>query len=336
MNPRLEKTRQKLLEEGLDAIFISQAENRRYLSGFAGTAGYLLISIQDAVLATDFRYTEQAAEQAPDFRIIRISGDMDGWVPALVLDSEIRKLGFEASDISFSVFKKLSGSIEKTGKGISLTPTEGIVDRLRAVKDTREIENIREAARLADAAFERCLSVIRPGITEKELAWEMEKFMRQAGGDAPPFELIVASGSNAAMPHHRPGSREISRGEPVIIDIGANINGYMSDLSRTVYLGQKDKTFDTLYNIVLEAQQAAIDNISAGRTAGDIDGYAREIISGAGHGEDFGHGLGHGVGLAAHEEPRIGPGSSTVLEDNMVFTVEPGIYINGWGGIRIE
>jgi Xaa-Pro aminopeptidase len=336
MTPRLQKLRQKIAEKGLDALFVSQTENRRYLSGFTGTAGFLLISQHQAILATDFRYTQQASLQAPDFQIFQTRGNLDDWVSALFFEANVKTVGFEATDLSFFSYQRFAEAIRKINKGIEIVPTEGIVESLRAVKDSEELYNISAAARLVDAVFEHCLSVIRRGITERELAWEMESYMREEGGEPPSFEFIVASGENAAMPHHRPTDRRIQLGEPVLIDIGACMYGYHSDLSRTTCLERQDRTYDKVYNIVLEAQLAAIQQIEAGKPASEIDRHAREIIARAGYGEAFGHGLGHGIGLGTHEEPRLSPYSNAILEENMVFTVEPGIYIQGWGGVRIE
>lgn len=336
MNTRVRRLRQKLVEKGLDALFVSQADNRRYLSGFVGSAGFLLISSQTAILATDFRYIQQAAIQAPDFQIVQIKGEMEAWLPSLFGGANPKTLGFEATDLSFASYQRFAEALRKTGGDIQLVSSEGLVEELRVVKDPEELYNLTTAADLADSALEHCLATIRRGMTEKELAWEMEQFMRDNGAAAPPFELIVAAGENAAMPHHRPTDRAIGLGEPIIMDIGANIDGYVSDLSRTICLERQDKTYDKLYNIVLEAQLAAIQQVEAGKLASEIDRVARDIITRAGYGEDFGHGLGHGVGLVAHEAPRLGPNSTVILADNMVFTIEPGIYVKGWGGIRIE
>ncbi|MBI4331654.1 MAG: aminopeptidase P family protein [Chloroflexi bacterium] len=336
MNRRVTRLREKLAEQGLDALWISQPENRRYLSGFFGTAGFLLISQSAAILATDFRYTEQAAREAPDFQIFQSKGEIPAWLPSLLGGLPIGRLALEATDLTMATYHRIADTVKTAGLPIELVATEGIVERLRAVKEAQEIYSITGAARLADAAAEHCRTVIRRGMTEKDLAWEMEKFMRERGSGPTPFSLIVACGPNAAMPHHHPTTRSIELGEPVIIDIGANVDGYLSDLSRTVCLERQDRTYDKLYNIVLEAQLAAIEYVQAGRPAVEVDQCARDVITRAGYGEAFGHGLGHGVGLAGHEAPRLGPLSDAILEENMVFTVEPGIYIKDWGGIRIE
>lgn len=336
MNQRVQNLRRKLTEKGLDAFFVSQPENRRYLSGFVGSAGFLLISKEAAVLATDFRYVEQAAAQAPDFEIFKITGDMGSWLPGLLDKLPIEALGFEGADMTFATFQRFEGAVKKAGSQIRLVPTEALVEKLRAVKEPGELYTISAAARVADAAVEHCRSIIRRGITERELSWEMEKFMREHGSGPPAFELIVACGKNAAMPHHRPTADTVELGQPIVIDIGANVDGYLSDISRTVCVERQDRTYDKIYNIVLEAQLAAIEGVRAGMPATEVDRFARDVITRAGYGDAFGHGTGHGVGLAEHEEPRVGPGSDAIIEENMVFTVEPGIYVKDWGGIRIE
>ena len=332
MSHRLEKLRQRLAESELGAILISQGENRRYLSGFTGSAGFLLISQKSAILATDFRYVEQAQSQAPDFDIAQIEGELPKWFPDLASSLGAKRIGFEANDLSFSTYRQLVATAGEK----ELVPTEEIVESLRAIKDEEELELITRAVELADAAFEEVAPMIHPGMKEKEVAWELEKLLRERGSETVPFDLIVASGPNSTLPHARPSDRVLLRGEPVVIDIGARFQGYCSDLSRTIYLGNEDKTFGKIYDLVLGAQLTAIATIEARMSGEEADALARTVIEQGGYGEAFGHGLGHGVGLAPHEQPRLGRGSSTTLADGMVFTIEPGIYIKGWGGVRIE
>ena len=332
MDRRLEKLRQKLEENGLDAILVSQAENRRYLSGFTGSAGFLLVAEKSAILATDFRYTEQAQEQATDFEVVRIEGDLQKWFPDLISSLRVKRVGFEANDIPVSTHQRLAATEGEK----ELVPTEDVVESLRAIKDEAELTFITRAVELTDAVFEEVVPVIRPGMTEKEVAWEIERSLREKGSESVPFDLIVASGPNSALPHARPTDRAIAIGEPVVIDIGARFEGYASDLSRTIFLGNEDKTFARMYDLVLGAQLTAIATIEAGMSGEQVDALARTVIEQGGYGEAFGHGLGHGIGLAPHELPRLGRGSSTILSDGMVFTIEPGIYVKGWGGVRIE
>jgi Xaa-Pro aminopeptidase len=336
VNNRLQKLRKKFSEKEIDAIFVTQSENRRYLSGFDGSAGFLIISTKKAVLATDFRYTEQAVAEAPDFEILRIANNINDWFPGLISEMGIKKLGFEAGDVSFNFHRQLREALKKKKVSTDMIPVDGLVESVRAVKEPGEIELIKKAAAITDAAYESVVKIIRPGVTEKKVAWELEKSLREGGSQTLPFEIIVASGPRAALPHAKPSERVIEDGEPVVIDMGAKYEGYASDLTRTVCAGTADDTFKKVYNTVLKAQKAAMAMISKGITGKAADSIAREIIQKAGYGEAFGHSLGHGVGLAPHELPRLGPNSEDTLADGMVFTVEPGIYISGWGGVRIE
>jgi Xaa-Pro aminopeptidase len=333
---RLQKLRTLIAEKGLDALLLSQSENLRYLSGFTGSSGWLLISGQNAILATDFRYIEQAKGESPDFEITQTNQELRDWLPSLVSDLGWHKLGFEANSISYKGYHKLSEAIKTKQVNLELVPTTGIVEQLRSIKEPEELEFIIKAVELVDAAFEQAKGIIRPGITEKEAAWEIEKFLRQEGSEGMPFEIIVASGPNSALPHARPTEKIIYSGEPVLIDMGARISGYCSDFSRTLFLGKADKTFRETYNIVLKAQTAAIERVESGMDAPQADQLARSVVEQAGYGDAFGHGLGHGVGLAVHESPTLGPNSSDSLADGMVFTIEPGIYLAGQGGVRIE
>ena len=333
---RLQKLRQSLAQQELDAFIVSQPENRHYLSGFTGSAGWLLISASDSFLAVDFRYVEQARKEAPDFDVVHVKGDLANWLPKLASDSGFKKVGFEAEHLPFAIYQQLCKTVGDGDYKIKLVPTSGLVEPIRAVKEPEEIEFITEAVKLADAAFEHVKSVIRPGVSEKELAWELERFLRESGSEPMPFDIIVASGYNAALPHAKPSGRVIIENEPVVIDLGARVNGYCSDLSRTFFLGGEDKTFSKIYDIVLGAQLTALAAIISGISGDQADRLARAVVEQAGYGDAFGHGLGHGVGLGAHESPRLGPNSSDLLVDGMVFTVEPGIYIAGWGGVRIE
>jgi len=336
LKSRLQKLRQKLDEKELDAIFILQPENRFYLSGFDGSAGYLLVSPQDAILATDFRYVEQAKAQATDYQIFQVTGKRSEWFPRLLGELNMGKLGFEAGDIAFALYRELSDILDKAKPRLKLVPVDGLVESLRGTKEPEEIELITRAVEIADNAFDYVTDRVQVGMTEKEVAWELEKYMREHGSQATPFDIIVASGPNSALPHAKPSERKINSGEPVIIDMGARIGGYCSDLSRTICPGAPDDTFTKVYNTVLEAQLAAIAMIKEGMTGEEADKIARRIIEDAGFGDAFGHSLGHGVGLAEHELPHVGPRSREILSDGMVFSIEPGIYLVGWGGVRIE
>jgi Xaa-Pro aminopeptidase len=336
MSTRLGGLRNQLHHNGIDAILVSQSENRRYLSGFTGSAGFLLISQDSAVLATDFRYVEQAQYEAPAFELVRTKGTLSKWLPSLLSGLDIQRLGFEGRDVPFLIYSELTKAAGEAGREISLVSTEELVETLRAVKEQAELECLEEAAALSDAALEEILPGVQPGISERELAWQLESFMRRNGSEPLPFDIIVASGPNSAMPHAKPTDRVIDANEPVVIDLGAKVRGYSSDITRTICMGEGDNTFRRIYDIVLGAQLTAIATLQIGMNGEQVDQLARTVIAQAGYEGNFGHGLGHGVGLAAHEQPRLGPESSNVLTNGMVFTVEPGVYIPGWGGIRIE
>ncbi len=333
---RLQKLRQKLAEKEIDGIFISQLENRYYLSGFDGSAGYLLITPQITVLATDFRYTEQAKTEAPDYRIFQITSNTSDWLPRLLSELNLSRLGFEAGHITFALYRELLEILNKAQPNLKLIATEGMVESIRAIKEPKEIELIAQAADISDSAIDHINNTVHPGMTEKEVAWEIEKFMRENGSQSLPFEIIVASGPNSALPHAKPSERQISSSEPVVIDIGARVGGYASDLTRTICLGAPDDTFKKVYDTVLGAQLTALAIIQEGMSGTEADSLARTVIQEAGYGEAFGHGLGHGVGLVVHEQPRLGPNSTELLTSGMVFSVEPGIYLPNWGGVRIE
>ncbi len=333
---RLLKLRQKLAEKEIDGILISQPENRYYLSGFDGSSGYLLVTPQNIVLATDFRYVEQAKAQAPACRLFQITGNTADWLPRLLTELNLSRLGFEAGHVTLSWHRELSEVLNKAGSRLELVPLEGVVESLRTVKETDEIELITRAAEISDLAMQHIVDRIYAGMTEKEIAWEIEKFMRENGSQSLPFEVIVASGPNAALPHAKPSARRVNSGEPVLIDIGARFSGYSSDLTRTICVGEPDATFKKIYDIVLGAQLAAMAIIKEGMKGDEADSLARTVIEEAGYKEAFGHSLGHGVGLATHEQPHLGPKSADILTSDMVFTIEPGIYLPGWGGVRIE
>lgn len=333
---RIQRLVARLGDKDIEGIFISQPENRRYLSGFEGSAGFLFITPKDRILATDSRYTVQARSQAPDYELRTISGDTGQWFPQIIDELGIERLGFESEHIAFAQYQRLCDILSKSPSQLKLIPTDGVVESLRALKEPEEIGLMKQAATIADAAMDYIRDKLCVGMTELEAAWEIEKFMREEGSQAIPFEIIVGSGPNAALPHAQPSARAIKASEPIVIDIGARVEGYGSDLSRTLCLGAPDETFKKVYDTVLGAHNAAIAITKEGMSGGEADQIARTVIEEGSYGQNFGHGLGHGVGLAPHELPRLGPNSTDKLENNMVFTIEPGIYIEGWGGVRIE
>jgi len=335
MNPRLSALRRKLAEQNLDAILITQPENQRYLSGFTGSAGVLLISQDQAIIATDFRFFEQVARQALDFQLAKVEGKFAALLPQLVEQVEAKRVGFESAHLTFDQHREWA----EVAEGFELVPTKDIVEDLRAVKDEDELNTIKKAVALSDAAFAHILGSIEPGMTERDVAWELESYMRTHGAEKVAFDLIIGAGPNGAMPHATVSDRAIQAGEPIVIDLGAALDGYHSDLTRTICLGEPDDKLREIYGLVLRAQLAAedwIEGIKPGMTGKEADVIARRVIEEAGYGEQFGHGLGHGVGLAIHEKPTLGKLSEDVLKPGMVVTIEPGIYIPGWGGVRIE
>ena len=337
MQSRLANFVAKLPEREVDAILVSGAENRRYLSGFSGSAGYLFITGERAHLATDFRYTEQATTQANHFNVEQVKVGWD-WLLTQIKDSGAKRLGFESQSMTVATYNSLMNAIgEDTGlNGLELVPFSDLTDDQRSIKDSDELVLLQRAIDASDRAMEQVCPIIAEGMTEREVAWRMEMAMRDAGADGISFDTIVAAGPNGAMAHHMPTDHVIRRGEPIVIDMGAKVGGYCSDITRTVVVGEPDEMFHRIYNIVLDAQLTAIKDVRIGMNGEEADKLARDVISEAGYGDNFGHSLGHGVGLAVHEMPRVSPRSQDPLEMDTVFTVEPGIYLSGWGGVRIE
>ncbi|HEY8172986.1 MAG TPA: Xaa-Pro peptidase family protein [Dehalococcoidia bacterium] len=338
MNERVQRLRRLIDERELDGALISNAENRHYLSGFTGSAGYLLVTNDDAIIATDFRYYEQSAAQAPDFRLHKTVGGFDGWVPPLFAGLGGKKIGFESGDVTVATHQQLKKALSALPEGErpQLVPQSNLVESLRIFKEPAEVEALQKAVDLGDAAFTYVAERVEPGWTEKQVAWEIEKYIREHGGDGLSFDTIVAGGPWGAMPHAYPRERKLEAGEGVVIDMGSDVGGYMSDLTRTIFLGKPDDEFNKIYDVVLTAQLTAEEMVKPGMTGDECHMIAHNVIEAAGYGETFGHGLGHGIGLQVHEAPRVGRTSTDVLEDNMVFTIEPGIYVTGWGGVRIE
>ena len=337
MNERVAQVVAQLSERELDALLVSNPENRRYLSGFTGSAGYLLVTPQRQILFTDSRYTEQAGSQCPHFEVVQMKAGLN-WLLDALKETGVRRVGFESDNMTVAFYNRALEAIrEEAGlRGTSLIATAGITAELRVLKDKVELAQLQKAIDASDQAMEMVCPAIEAGMTEKEVAWRMEAAMREFGADSVSFNTIVAAGPNGAMAHHRPSDTVIRAGEPIVIDMGARVGGYCSDITRTVVVGEPDEMFHKIYNIVLGAQLTAINTVRPGLTGKECDALSRDIIAEAGYGDNFGHSLGHGVGLAVHENPRVGPGAEDVLEPGMVFTVEPGIYISGWGGVRIE
>jgi Xaa-Pro aminopeptidase len=329
---RLEKLRQFLAEGDLDAILVTGADNRRYLSGFTGSTGHLLITPGIALLATDFRYYEQVGREAGAFELARVTTTMADLLPELLAGQGIRRLAFESEYMTIAELEKLREATTE----VEWVPVKEAVASLRAVKDEAEVELLRRSAALNDEAYAHLARTIRPGMTERQAAWEVESYMRTHGATKVAFDIIVAAGPNGALPHARPGERVIEAGQPVVVDMGCLLDGYASDMTRTFCLGEPSAHYLEVWQIVLRAQEAALHAIRAGLSGVAADAAARDVIEAAGYGDRFGHGLGHGVGLAVHEKPRAGRLSEDVLQAGMSLTVEPGIYLPGQFGVRIE
>ena len=337
MKERVTHLASQLQERELDAVLISAPENRRYLSGFTGSTGYLLVTPERQVLFTDSRYTEQAGNQSPHFEVIQMKAGL-AWLLDTLKETGVKKIGFESDNMTVGSYNRVLDAIKEDEAlgGTSLIATSGITEELRTFKDKEELAQLQKAIDASDQAMELVCPAIEAGMTEKEVAWRMEVAMREFGADNISFDTIVAAGPNGAVAHHRPSDSAIRAGQPIVIDMGAQVGGYCSDITRTVVVGEPDEMFHRIYNIVLGAQLTAIHTVRPGMTGEDCDGLSRDVIAEAGYGDNFGHSLGHGVGLAVHEKPRVGPRSQDTLKPDMVFTVEPGIYLTGWGGVRIE
>lgn len=332
MTERIQKLRKALSGEGLDALLVSEPLHIRYLSGFSGDSGLALVGPQQTFLITDFRYEEQARIQAPGAQLLIAK---DGFVEKMAeLSPEVtgHRIGFEEAHLPYKTYKKLREHLSHA----EWIAQDGLVERLSIVKDAQEIAHIREAVRIADRVFEQIVPLLRPGIAEREIAAEMEYAIRKHTPEGPSFEAIVASGPRSSMPHASVTDRKIRSGDLVILDFGAISGGYASDVTRTLAIGTPTAEQRKIHEIVLHAQEAALAAAKADMSCSELDRVARTIVEHAGYGPQFGHSLGHGVGLNVHEQPRISSKSEHILKPGMVVTIEPGIYLPGWGGVRIE
>jgi Xaa-Pro aminopeptidase len=314
-------------------MLITDPLNRRYLSGFTGTTATLLITASSKMIMLDFRYFERAEREAPDWDQVRVTGTRREALVDMVRRSGAKRLGIEADHMTVAQWDEIKEDLAD----LILEPLLKFVSPMRAIKQESEIEAIKAAVACADAAFAHLCGVIRPGMTELEAAWELESHMRQNGASGASFPFIVGSGPNGAMPHATSSDRALRVGEPIVMDFGAVVDGYCSDITRTICLGRCSERYRNIWQLVLRAQLAAQEGIRPGMTAQEADAIARGIFAQAGYVDEFGHGLGHGVGLNIHETPFMNKLSEDdTLEPGMVLTVEPGLYFPGWGGVRIE
>lgn len=321
----------QLQKQKVDGILITDLLNVKYLTGFTGSSGYAIITRNEAFFITDFRYQEQAKTDVKGFKIKIERGERSNEIKNLVDELGIKKLGFEDHQLVYGVYKKL------IKRRIRLKPLTDTVESLRIIKSFKEIDCIKKAVKRAEKAFKKLQPHIKAGVTEKALALRLEELLKSEGCNRLPFEIIVAAGPTGALPHAKPTNRVLKKGDLVVFDWGGEYNGYFSDMTRTVLLRGKDMSRQKeIYEIVLDAQRKAIESVRANIKAAEIDAGARTYIRQKGYEENFGHGTGHGVGLAVHEKPSISWRSKEMIKENMVFTIEPGIYLPGFGGVRIE
>ncbi|EOS8057287.1 aminopeptidase P family protein [Enterococcus hirae] len=328
---RVEKLRKKMQEENLDSFLITSPYNLRYLTNFTGTTGLAVITLEKAFFITDFRYTEQAAAQAQGFEIIKNVGPIFEEVADLVQKEGLRELGFEETTVSFLEYSVLEEIIDA-----QLIPISGMIEELREIKDEEEIAIIEKACSIADLAYDHILKMIQPGMTEIEVANQLDFYMRSLGASGVSFETIVASGLRSAMPHGVASKKIIEQGDLITIDFGCYYEGYVSDMTRTFAIGDPGEQLKEFYQIVLEAQLAVLEVAKPGVTGKQLDAVARDYITKHGYGEAFGHSTGHGIGLEIHEGPNVSVRAEKQFVPGNIITDEPGIYLPGIGGVRIE
>lgn len=328
---KLQKVREELNKLGIDGLLITSNYNRRYISNFTGSSGVVLISKNEAKFITDFRYVEQAATQCEGFDVVKHTGSIPDEVAEQVKQLGITKLGFEQDHVTYSSHKTYADTVKA-----ELVPVSGIIEKIRLIKTDAEIKILKVAADIADAAYKHILEFIRPGISELDISNELEFFMRKAGATSSSFDIIVASGKRSALPHGVATDKLIEKGDFITLDYGAYYNGYVSDITRTLAVGEPDPKLKEIYEVVYEAQRLGMEGIKPGMTGKEADALTRDYITEKGYGEYFGHSTGHGIGLEVHEGPGLSFKSETKLEPGMIVTVEPGIYIPDLGGVRIE
>ncbi len=329
---RLKRLRDTTQRRRLNALIVSNIKNVQYLSGFSGSEGMLLIAGARAMMVTDSRYFEQVKEECAGIELIEQKRGPVKTIANLAKGLKLRALGFEANALMYSQYSELKGALGR----VKLVATKGMVERLREIKDDDEIKKIKKTLRIAEAAFKSLRKRMRPGMTEKQLADVLEMEMQRGGAAGPSFRTIVAAGERAALPHAPLTDRKIGRNDMVLIDWGASWQAYNSDLTRVLFINRIDAKAREIYKIVLDAQKRAIGKIKGGVSIKEVDAAARAYIEKKGYGGNFGHGLGHGIGLEVHEGPKLNRTSRRLLKEGMVVTVEPGIYVPEWGGVRIE
>ncbi|ATW25180.1 M24 family metallopeptidase [Candidatus Formimonas warabiya] len=332
---RIDRVIKSMEDHGVDSLLIMKDANLRYVSHFTGSESYLIITAKKKILITDSRYTEQAEQECPGFEIVRYRHpfpSLEETLKTMVSRLHITRLGFEKDYLTFDGYENISHALPD----LEFVPTLGIVESVRSIKDPHEIDFMKRAAHIADMAFTNILKYVHIGITEKDIETELEYVMKRQGAFSTAFPTIVASGPRSSLPHGVPSQRQIQYGDLITLDFGALYEGYRSDMTRTVAMGKADAKQKQIYDLVLYAQKEGVQAISAGIKASQVDHRVRNIIKEAGYGEFFSHGLGHGVGLEIHEAPSLNSRNEEILVSGNVVTVEPGIYLPNWGGVRIE
>ncbi len=329
---RINKLRQLMQERQLPAVLIVRPQNRYYLSGFTGSNAFLVITDKSAKLITDFRYTEQAAKQCPDYQVMLYKRtDLYEIIDNILTDDEVRSLGFDKKFTTYATYLEMKEKLNA-----ETVPFDNLVEKIRILKDPEEIELMQKAQTISETAFAEVLPMIKPGLREVDIAIELEYRIKKLGASRLAFPTIAASGQRSSLPHGRASDKVVEYGDFITFDFGSYYQGYCSDMTRTIVVGEASEKQKKIYNIVLKAQLESLEACKPGASGKYVDEVARTIIDAAGYGENFGHGLGHGVGKMVHEAPSLSTRSEDILQPGHVVTVEPGIYIPGWGGVRIE
>lgn len=330
---RIEKLRESMKEKRLDGVLLLGDPNRNYLSGFTGDESYSLITQNNAFFITDSRFTEQAKQQVKDYEVMEYSksGTFIEFLSNLIDKNSIKRLGFEENVVTFDIY-----SLYKDKLNCELVPMKGIVESIRMIKEKEELEIIKKAAEIADKAFSHMLEYIKAGMTERQIGLELEFYMKKLGASDLSFPSIVASGVRSSLPHGQATNKVVNKGEFLTMDFGCIYKEYCSDMTRTLVIGKPSDKMVEIYNVVLNAQERALKEYKPGIPAVEVDAVARNYITSKGYGKYFGHSLGHGVGREIHESPTIGYRNNSRLQKNMVVTDEPGVYLPGFGGVRIE
>jgi Xaa-Pro aminopeptidase len=337
---RIDATRRLMAEKGIDVLLIGQPANRQYLTGFTwhdesagASSGWVVLTLRDGYFLTNFLHFEAVQRGVPHLRAIKSSGRIVEGLVTLLERFVDGKIGFEGSWISYSLFEELTNRLARRS---AFVPIDGLVEEIRSTKDADEVAVLRRAITLTDEAFQAVVERMAPGQTERQVAWALERELRERGAEGMAFGPAVAAGPHAAIPHHEPTDYAIRAGDPIWIDMGARLSGYCADLTRSFCLDSASDSYFETWNLVLKAQQAALEGMRAGMSGKAGDALARDVFQAAGRAAEFGHSLGHGIGLMIHEAPRVAATADDVLRTGMIVTVEPGLYVPGWGGVRTE